>query len=98
MKRYLEVDFRVSLSPAQSESVNPVILVRSSVMSAIAGLLWPLKVMLTLSVFRKYHRTRDATITCFGVRFEQYFDSEDTVKPRSGRVLSIAYITDLIAP
>jgi len=40
MKRYPEVDLQVSLSPAQSESINPVILVlRSSVTFAIARLL-----------------------------------------------------------
>jgi hypothetical protein len=64
---YPEVDLRVSLSPAQSESVKQVIPVVNwlSVTSVIAVLLWPLKVMPTLSVFRKYRRTRNAAIACF---------------------------------
>jgi hypothetical protein len=53
--------------------------------------------MLIVAVFRKYHRVCCTAIACSGAGLEQYFKSVETVKAKSGQVLSIIYIIDLIA-
>jgi hypothetical protein len=53
--------------------------------------------MSIVAVFRKYRRVRCTAIACSGAGLEQYFESVETVKAKSGQVPSIAYIIDLIA-
>jgi predicted membrane protein len=88
------------LSPAQSASVNLVILVIElilAVVSATARFSWPLKVILTLIVFYKYCRVCWAELACIGAGLEQCFKSVEIVKARSSWLPNIVYIINLIA-